>query len=183
MIRQSWVFLTDVDEADLIARLSGETALRQLPGRFFRGTEADLRTRPEALETAQLRANERWVHLLHPLASATLVVHPVDDGPFKGWMRLDETRSEVLTLVRPLPEPRGLGPARLQASTHAWFGGEKLRKNATFTSWVARATKVLEAAYEPTAFDWIRVAPDARRWQEAGGRLHYLYRDVALPAR
>jgi hypothetical protein len=182
LIRQSWVFLTDADEADLVARLSSTAPLRCLPGRFFKGTEADLRARPEALETAQLRANERWVHLLHPLASQSLVAHPVEEGPFAGWMRLDETRSEVLTIVRPLPGPQGLAPARLQAATHAWFGGEKLRKSGTFSAWAGQALKLVEA-FPPTALEWIRCAPDARRWSEGGGRLHYLYRDVALAPR
>ena len=180
MQRQAWVFLTDDDERALLDRLCATTGVKVLPGRYFRGDPALVRTDPASLETAQLRRNEAWLHLVHPAASESIVIQPVESGPYAGWSKLDEVRSEVVTLVRALPEAQGLGPSRLTASTHAWFAGEKLRKSAAFTVWVAEAMRAVEDTYPVTQFDWIRVAPGARAFAAGGGRLHYLYRDVAL---
>lgn len=179
MIRQAWVFLTDEDERDLLTRLSETVSLRVATGRYFRGDPALLRTDPGALESAQLRSTERWHFLFHPTASERLVTHPIENGPFAGWFRLDEVRSEVLVLVRALPEPQGLAPSRLQANTHAWFGGKRERKSPLFSTWVAEAMRIVEEAYPSTEFDWIRCAPSAAAFAQAGGTLHYLYRKVA----
>jgi hypothetical protein len=178
--RQVWIFLTEADAEDLIARLSAQVPLRRLGGRFFRGTAEDIRARADELETTELRKGERWTHLVHPTASRELVVHDVTEGPLAGWKRLDEVRSEVLTIVRPAPDPQGLGPGRLQANTHAWFGGARLRKSPEFSLWVADALRLAEAEYPSTAFDWLHVAPGARAFVKAGGTLHYLYKPVAL---
>jgi hypothetical protein len=169
--------MDEADEEEVIARLSAQHGLRRLPGRFFKGTERDLRERPEQLETAQMKAGERWIHLLHPTVSQKLVVNELTDGPFKGWSRLDEVRSEVLTLVRPLKEAQGLAPGQLRANTHAWFGGTKLRKSHDFALWAAEAMRLIET-YPATAFDWMRIAPHALDWAKNGGRLHYLYKSV-----
>ena len=178
MQRQVWIFLDDADEEAVLRSLDAGQGLRRLNGRFFRGTEADLRSRSEQLETAELKATERWIHLLHPTATQALVVHEVPEGPFQGWSRLDEVRSEVITLVRPLKDAQGLAPGQLRANTHAWFGGEKLRKSAAFSTWAADAMRTMEG--DPsTAFDWIRVAPAAAERARAGGRLHYLFRAVS----
>lgn len=179
MQRQVWVFLDDADERELLAELT-QTGARTLEGRFFRGTKDDARTRPETLEGAQLRANERWIHLIHPTFSRELVVDELTDGPYAGWSRLDPVRSEVLTLVRALPEAQGLGPSRLQANTHAWFGGEKVRKSGEFSRWVSDAMRLVESRYPMVGFDWLRAAPGAESWAQAGGRLHYLYKAVPL---
>ncbi len=179
MQRQVWIFLDDADEAELLQRLDQGHVLRRLTGRFLKGTVEDVLTRPEELETAQLKSNERWIHLIHPEATREIVLHPVTEGPFTGWSRLDEIRSEVITLVRPLREPAGLAPAQLRANTHAWFGGEKLRKSAPFSVWASEAMRMVEE-YPTTAFDWIRVAPHAAAWSLSGGVLHYLFRPVPL---
>jgi hypothetical protein len=180
--RQVWMFLTEADADELVARLSAQLPLRRLAGRFFRGTAEDVRTRPESLETTELRRNEHWTHLIHPTASQELVVHEVTEGPYAGWSRLDEVRSEVLTIVRPDADSQGLGPGRIQANTHAWFGGAKLRKSPGFSLWVAEAMRVVEASYPATAFDWLHVAPGARTLAEGGTNLHYLYKAVPLEA-
>ncbi|MFM2151969.1 MAG: hypothetical protein RL199_404 [Pseudomonadota bacterium] len=181
MQKQVWIFLTPDDEAALIEELRARAPIRLLRGRFFRGTVDDLRTNPEALETKAARRGESIVHLLHAEASRTLVAEPVTDGPFAGWTRLDEVRSEVVTIVRPEPEPQGLGPARVQASTHAWFSGTRLRKSPGFGRWVNDVLGVVSAR-PATAFDWMHAADGARALAGSGGVLHYLYRPVALTA-
>jgi hypothetical protein len=178
--RQVWVFLTQADEDALVAHLAAQVPVRRLSGRFFRGSLEQLRTNPEGLETSQLRRGEKWTHLLHPIVSRELVTHPVTEGPFAGWSRLDEVRSEVITIVRPELEPQGMAPARVQASTHSWFGGTKHRKSPEFSRWVNDTLKFVQTEFPPTAFDWIHVAPGARELAKSGGRLHYLYREVGL---
>lgn len=180
MQRQVWIFLSDDDEQDLIARLSEGRSLRVLPGRYFRGSLEALRDHDEAPETLAALPNERWLHLIDTEASRVLVAHALTDGPHAGWSRLDDVRSEVLTLVRPRADAQGLAPSRLQASTHAWFSGDKIRKSREFTKWTAQALGLAEAAYPPTGFDWMRVAPGAHRFARDGGRLHYLYKSVPL---
>ena len=115
----------------------------------------------------------------HAEARRELVADPVTDGPFAGWTRLDEVRSEVVTIVRLEPEPQGIGPARVQAATHAWFAGTRLRKSPDFGRWVNEVLTV-GASRPRTAFDWMHVATGARSLAESGGILHYLYRPVAL---
>jgi len=177
--RQVWIYLTDDDEKELLARLSEKAPLRRLQGRFFKGTESELRANPDALETKQLTSAERWTYLFHPAASEKLVVHTEDDGPFAGWSRVDEVRSEVLVLVRVSPDAQGLAPSRLQANTHAWFGGVKTRKSSDFSLWISDAMRIAES-FPATAFDWIHAAPGAIDWARNGGRLHYLYKPVGL---
>lgn len=179
MIRQLWVFLEEEDERELIARLSAEAPLAVLRGRFFRGGEAELRAAPGGLETRELTSREHRTFLLHREASAQLVVHHHEDGPLAGWSTLDEVRSEVVVIHRPEREPQGLAPARILASTHAWFAGTRLRKSPAFTTWVSRVMKHVEQTYPPTSLDWIRVAPAALRQAHGGGRLHYLYKEVS----
>jgi hypothetical protein len=177
VLRQVWIYMDEADEAEVIARLSEGHGLRRLSGRFFKGSTQDVRERSEELETAQLKATERWIHLIHPTISKELVVHALTEGPFAGWSRLDEVRSEVITLVRPLRELQGLGPGHLQANTHAWFGGVKTRKSPAFASWASDAMRLVET-YPATAFDWIRAAPAALAASQRGERLHYLYKTV-----
>ncbi len=177
MQRQVWIYMLEADETQIIARLSERVPLKTLSGRFFKGTDAQVREAPETLQTAQLKANERWIHLIHPAASKEIVTHALADGPFAGWSRLDEVRSEVITLVRPSLDAQGLGPGHLQANTHAWFGGTKVRKSPEFSVWAAEAMRLIEE-YAPTSFDWLRVAPTAKAWAQQGGRLHYLYKTV-----
>lgn len=178
MRKQLWLFLTEQDEAELLEQARARGA-RLLCGRFFRGDPQLLRTEPESLETTALRRGEQVTHLLYPADDAAMVVHPVTDGPLAGWSRLDDVRSEVMTLVRPLPEPQGLAPAQLQASTHAWFGGQRLRKSHGFGRWVVELLG-LAAAHPATQYDWLHVAPGARAWAESGGTLRYLYQPVRL---
>jgi hypothetical protein len=179
--KQVWIFLTADDEAALVDELRARAPIRALRGRFFRGTADDLRADPEALETRPARRGESVLHLIHRDASRELVADPVSDGPFAGWTRLDEVRSEVVTLVRPEHEPQRLGPSRVQAATHAWFAGTRLRKSAEFGRWVNEVLSVV-AARPRTAFDWMHVADGARALAEGGGTLHYLYRPVGLEA-
>lgn len=178
MIRQVWVFMEEADERALLERVTSQGAVRLLRGRFFRGTEDDVRSRPEQLETAQLTRREFRTHLIHSEFSKSLVVHPHESGPHAGWASLDEARSEIITIIRPEREERGLAPTRFQAATHAWFGGTRLRKSPEFTRWVAAFTKELEKTLPVTSLDWMRIAPAALQSAEAGGRLHYLYKDV-----
>lgn len=180
MQRQLWIFLEDSDEEEFLARLDSVQPFRRLAGRFFKGSEDDLRARPETLETAQLRAGERWVHLIQPEVSRALVAHPVTEGPFQGWSRLDEVRSEVLTLVRAAKDAQGLAPSRLMGTSSAWFAGVKTRKSLEFSTWLSAAMGLVETAYPATEYDWMRVAPGALTFQKTGGRLHYLYREVKL---
>jgi hypothetical protein len=177
--RQVWIFLTAGDEEQFWSRVAASFPVRRLRGRFFRGTLDDLRARPESLETQDARRGERWTHLVHATASRELVATPVEEGPFQGYLRLDEVRSEVVSLVRVEPEGRLLGPSRLQAATHAWFNGQRLRKSPEFARWTSELFKMAEE-YPRSAFDWMHVAPGARAFAEAGGRLQYLYRDVGL---
>ncbi len=181
MQRQVWVFLTAGDEEAFWSRVAASAPVRRLRGRFFRGTLEELRARPEELETRDARRGERWTHLIHATASRELVATPVDEGPFQGWMRLDEVRSEVVSIVRLEPEGRALAPSRLQAATHAWFNGQRLRKGPDFARWTSELFRMAEE-YPRTSFDWIHLGPEARAFAEAGGRLQYLYRDVGLEA-
>ena len=181
MQRQVWVFLTEADEEALWSRIAAAYPVRRLRGRFFRGSLEKLRSAPETLETRELRSTESWTHLLHDTASRELVTHAVDDGPMKGFSRLDEVRSEVISIVRPTVTSQGLGPARIQAATHAWFGGKRLRKGPEFSRWTNEVLAMAES-FPTTAFDWIHVAPQARSFATGGGRLHYLYRSVPLEA-
>lgn len=182
MQRQIWIYLEESDEEEVIRLLDGGAGLKRLTGRFFRGTVGELRTHPEKLETAQLRSNERWTHLIHPTLSQELVAQPVTEGPFNGWSRLDEIRSEVITIVRPLRDAQGLAPGQVRANTHAWFSGEKTRKSPAFAQWVAESLRRVED-YPETAFDWIRVAPGAAAAAKSGHRLHYLFSEVSLEKR
>lgn len=178
LVRQVWIFLDQQDEQDLVQTLSAQTPLGVLHGRFFRGTEDDLRNDPGSLETSSIRPSEHTLHLIHPTASGKLVVDHLEDGPFAGWSRLDDVRSEVITLVRPEAGQQGLAPGRIEASTHAWLGGTKLRKSPEFTRWTASVMKTVEETYPLTGYDWIRLGPSTLAWAESGGRLHYLFRDV-----
>ena len=179
--KQVWVYLTASDEAALLAQLSARFSVRPLHGRFFRGTVDDLRRDPSALETRSGRRGEHVTHLVPSDLTAALVADPVSEGPFTGWTRLDDVRSEVITLVRPDAGPQGLAPSRLVASTHAWFGGQRLRKSHAFGRLVNEALAMVEALPR-TAFDWLHVAPDAVRFSQSEGALHYLFRPVALVA-
>ena len=181
MQKHVWIFLTADDESVLIDEIRTRAPVRVLRGRFFRGSIEDLRRDPESLEARPARRGESIVHLLHAEASRELVADPVTDGPFAGWTRLDEVRSEVVTIVRLEPEPQGIGPARVQAATHAWFAGTRLRKSPEFGRWVNEVLAV-GASRPRTAFDWMHVATGARSLAESGGTLHYLYRPVALEA-
>lgn len=181
MQRQVWVFLTEADEEALWSRIAATHPVRRLRGRFFRGPVEQLRLAPETLETRDLRATERWSHLIHATASEALVCHAVEEGPLKGFHRLDEARSDVISIVRPSITTQGLGPARVQAATHAWFAGKRLRKSPNFSRWTNEVLSMVETL-PTTAFDWIHVAPLARTFATEGGRLHYLYRPVALEA-
>jgi hypothetical protein len=177
--KQVWLFLTEEDERALIARLSERHPVHLLPGRFFQGSVEALRA-GEPLPTRQARRTEQVSFLIHRELSRALVFDELTEGPYAGWRRLDEARSEVAMLVRPLPEPQGLAPGRLLAATHAWFGGTRLRKSAEFGRWV---NEILEtaAAYPRTAFDWLHVAPGAAAAAESGAcPLHYLYKPVGL---
>ena len=179
MQRQVWVFLTEADEETLWSRIAAAYPVRRLRGRFFRGSIDQLRSEPTALEVRDLRESERWTHLIHATASRELVVHEVTEGPLQGYLRLDEVRSEVISIVRPTITSQGLGPARVQSATHAWFGGKRLRKNPDFSRWTNEVLSMAEE-FPATAFDWIHVAPQARAYAGEGGRLHYLYRPVPL---
>ncbi len=179
MERQVRIFLEAADAEALIDVLDHGQGLKRLSGRFFRGDAARIRTDPEGLETAELRPSERWTHLIHPAFSGELVTHPVLEGPFAGWSRLDEIRSEVITLITPVKDAQGLAPARLRANTHLWSGGEKIRKSPAFTQWVADAMHLVES-YPATEYDWIRIAPSAAAWARGGGCVHYLFRTVRL---
>ena len=181
MQKQVWVYLTEQDETALLSALTADLPLRPLQGRFFRGTVDDLRRDPASLETTAARRGEHVTVLVPSDLSVALVAQPVDEGPLAGWTRLDEVRSEVLTLVRPEPTAQGLAPARLYASTHAWFGGQRLRKSHAFGRWVNAALD-RAAAFPRTTFDWLHVAPGAAAFAGEGGVLHYLFRQVALEA-
>ena len=134
----------------------------------------------DGLSTADLRSGERWTHLIHPEFSRKLVAFEVSEGPFAGWSRLDEVRSEVITIVRPLATEAGLAPGRIQASTHVSAREGKVRKSAEFATWAMQGMRLLER-YPVTSLDWIRVAPSAERWARSEGRLHCLFfRPVAL---
>jgi len=180
--KQLWVYLTAEDEAELLERLVAEQALKVMRGRWFKGDLQTLISAPHEVETRDLSARTHYVQLLHPTASQRFVTHPVTDGPLAGFARLDEVRSEVITLMRPEPDEQGLAPSRLFANTHAWFGGERDKKSHAFARWVSTTLALAEQSYGPTSFDWLRVAPHARAWAEQGGKLHYLFREVGLKA-
>lgn len=182
MQKQLWVYLTAEDEAELLERLVAEQALKVVRGRWFKGDLSTLTRAPHEVEARDLSPRTHYVHLLHPTASQRFVTHPVPDGPMAGFLRLDEVRSEVITLMRPEPDEQGLAPSRLFANTHAWFGGERDKKSHAFARWVASTLALAEQSYGPTSFDWLRVAPHARAWAEQGGKLHYLFREVGLEA-
>lgn len=182
MQKQLWVYLTAEDEAELVSLLAAEQGVKVLRGRWFQGDVATLARTPQTLATRDLTAREHWTQLLHPTATQKLVTHPVEDGPLAGFTRLDEVRSEVMTIVRPDPEPQGLAPSRIVANTHAWFGGDRQKKSHAFSKWVTSVLTLVDSRFESTSFDWLRVAPHAKAWAQAGGKLHYLYRQVGLEA-
>ena len=157
MQRQVWIFLNDADEEALIQRLDAGRGLRRIVGRYVRGES----------ETAQLTKSERWTHLVHPEISKEIVLHPIAEGPYAGWSRLDEIRSEVLTIIRPMPDAAGMAPARLCANTHAWFGGDKVQRSRPRSPNRAADAMRIAEEYPPTAFDWIRVAPGAAAWGDS----------------
>ena len=176
MQKQVWVYLTETDERELLTRLCERFPLRIVGGRFFQG---DLRSDGAPLQTRQLRRTEHCTFLIHREHSRELVFEELTDGPFAGWRRLDDVRSEVLAIVRPEPEQQGLGPARVAASTHAWFGGKRLRKSHEFGRFVNEVLDLVQQ-YPATEFDWLHVAPQAARLAESGQPLHYLYKPVSL---
>jgi len=177
--KQAWVFLTEADEAELLSRVASRFPVRLLRGRFFQGTLDDLRRAPQSLPGRAVRSGEHIVQIWHPDISQALVADPMTEGPMAGWMRLDEVRSEVVTLVRPDRQLQGLPPSRLMASTHAWFGGQRLRKSPAFGQWAAELLDMVKAL-PTTAYDWMHVAEGARQEALAGQRLQYLYQEVAL---
>ena len=179
MQKQVWLFLTADDEEELLERLAAQFPLRRLAGPFFQGSLEELRSRPESLPTRQLKRGESRTHLFQAGLPNHLVLHALDDGPFAGWTRLDEVHSEVVTLVRPEPEPQGLAPSRLYLTTHVWQGGTKSRKSPEFSRFASELLKQV-VLYPTTAFDWMHVAPHARAYAHAGGKLHYLYQEVAI---
>lgn len=180
MQRQLWMFLTEGDEEALLARLGEAGPVRVLRGRYFRGSDEALRVAPETLETCELRSGEHLTHVLPASFEAKLAVHEVTSGPFLGWRRLDESRSECLTLARTDADTGGLAPARLATSAHGWFAGERVRKSQDFTRWMGEAMRAVERYWPGTEHDWIRIAPGAEAWARDGGRLHYLFRPVSL---
>lgn len=182
MQKQLWVYLTAEDEAELLNRLTAEQSLKIVRGRWIQGDLETLLRSPEQVPARDLSDRTHYLQLLHPTASQKFVTHPVPEGPLAGCLRVDEVRSEVMTLVRPEPDEQGLAPSRLFANTHAWFGGEREKKSHAFARWVASTMALVEESYGPTSFDWLRVAPHARAWAEQGGKLHYLFREVALQA-
>ena len=175
-----WIFLAPEDEAEFIARIAGPDPLVRLDGRFFRSPGRELAAGRDTAGAQLSATGDRWIHFVNPAITSDLVMHSVEEGPFAGSLRLDEVRSDVLTLVRPAHEGRRLGPSRLLGASHAWFGGEKLRKSADFTLWMSRAMGRVETAFPATEHDWLRIAPGAERFTQEGGELHYLYRKIAL---
>ncbi len=178
MQRQVFIFLTEADEAELVAALAERLSLRRLAGPYFQGDVARLLAAPESVPVRQQRRGEARAHLF--LDGAALVAHRMSDGPFDGWSRIDEARSEVLTLTRAEPSPQGLAPSRLYATTHWWEGATKVRKSSAFVRLVGQALDLVASSYPTCAFDWMRVAPGARAFALRGGRLHYLYQAVGL---
>lgn len=178
MIRQVWVFMEEADEQAFLAKIQAEAPISLLRGRYFRGDEEELREAPESLETRQLSAREHRTQLIHRDISKKLVIHHHQQGPFAGWSSLDEARSEVLTLIRPQREARGLAPSRLEGNSFLWLGAARIRKSPDFSRWLASMMRLMESSFEPTSLDWMFVAPEAKKRAEAGERLHYLYKDV-----
>lgn len=179
--RQLWVFLSDADVADLLARLERrDPGILSGSGRYLRGDPALLRSEPAALERRESLPGEARLYLFHRKFSRAVIAHPQPAGPFAGWSQLDEERSDCLVL-RTAKTPAGtLEPARLYCYVNFWRGVDKERKEPLFTVWASQTLKALAALYPPTAVSFMRIGPDALARSRRGEvRLVYLQRPIA----
>jgi hypothetical protein len=179
--RQIWLFLTDADVADLIARIDRrEAGVVASQGRYLRGDTAALATDPTSLERRESMPGEARHYLFHRKHSADVVSHEQPAGPFQGWRQIDEERSDCLILRVPEPDGLDLGPSRVYASTSFWRGPTKIRKKPVFAVWANQTLRWLLGQYPSTAVDFMRIGPDALgRAQSGATRLTYLYRQIA----
>jgi hypothetical protein len=179
--RQLWVFLTQRDADDLIARISArEPGLSVSQGRYLRGDPRMLLEDPAALERRESLPGERRLYLLHRKHSAEIVAHEQPAGPFAGWSQIDEERTDCLVLrLKDAPSDELL-PAMLYAHVNFWRAADKVRKRPLFSIWASQTLKWAATQLPPTGAKMFRIGPDALAKAKSGEvKLMYLYRPVA----
>jgi hypothetical protein len=179
--RQLWVFLTDRDVEDLIAKIAArEPGLAVSRGRYLRGDPRALLEDPAALERRESLPGERRIYLLHRKHCAEIVTHPQPAGPFAGWSQIDEERTDCMVLRLKDAQPGALEPARLYAHVTWWRAADKERKRPMFSIWASQTLKWANAQFPRSGVEFIRIGPDALAKAKAGElKLAYLYRQIA----
>ena len=180
-VRQLWVFLTDHDVEQLIARIGArEPGLVVSPGRYLRGEARALVEDPTALERRESLPGERRIYLFHRKHSAEVITHLQPAGPFAGWQQIDEERSDCMVLRIKEAGAGELEPARLYAQVTFWRAADKVRKRPMFSIWASQTLKWANAQLPSTGVKFMRIGPDALAKAKAGElKLTYLYRAVA----
>jgi hypothetical protein len=179
--RQIWLFLHQPDVNALIDDLQGrEPGLVASWGRYLQGDPRDLLEDPSRLARRESLPNERRLYLLHRKHSSDVVTHLQPQGPFAGWMQIDEERTDALVLRIPLAREGEIEPARLYAHTTYWRGPEKFRKRPMFSIWASQTLRWFVGRHAKTSVPFLRIGKDAlalARRREI--RLTYLYREIA----
>jgi hypothetical protein len=111
---------------------------------------------------------------------AAIVVHEQPEGPFAGWMQIDEERTDCIVLRIKQAGPGTIEPTHIYAHVTYWRAADKQRKRPMFSIWAGQTMKWLSARLPPTAVKFMRVGPEAQAKARAGEvRLTYLYRTIA----
>ena len=104
--RQLWAFLTDLDVEKLLAGIAArEPGLVISQGRYLRGDPRALLEDPAALERRESLPGERRTYLFHRKHSTDIVTNLQPEGPFAGWVQIDEERTDCMVLLRKDPRP------------------------------------------------------------------------------
>ncbi len=178
--RQIWLFLTESDVHELIARIDRRDAgVVASQGRYLRGEARALLMKPKQLERRESLPGEVRHYLLHRRHSSDVVAHRQPAGPFEGWSQIDEERTDCLVLAVPRSANARLQPSRLYAHTSFWRGEDKLRKKPAFAIWANQTLRWLTEQYPATAVDFMHIGPDALARAKAGElQLTYLHRPI-----
>ncbi len=182
MVRQAWIFLLPEDEAGLLAAIDAvDPGTWVLGGRYLDGDPGRvLACGPEGLSFPSLGEREVRRYVLHRRHSRELTTHPVQEGPLAGGRWIDETRSDCLMLVRPVPGGSRLAPATLSAVVSRTAGAQRVKRPHAFVGWATRVLKAVAAQYPRTSVDFLHVAPAAEAFARAGGTLEYLHQRVEI---
>ena len=136
--RQIWLFLLDGDVGSITDDLAKrEPGLVASWGRYLKGEPRDLLNDPSRLERRESLPAERRLYLLHRKHSLDIVTHLQPQGPFAGWMQIDEERTDALVLRIPDPKGGDVSPSRLYGHGTFWRGSVKTRKRPMFSIWAS----------------------------------------------